>query len=57
MINVFEPGLTILTKDDEEISFVTTETGIEILRDKHKDLFISYQDLVEKLEGQLILTV
>ena len=41
--------------DEEDIEFIFKADGISIRREVHKDLYISYQDLVELLDGQQLL--
>jgi hypothetical protein len=52
----FKLGIfAVLEMPDDDATFQSTSEGIRIIRGNHKDLFISYQDLVELLDGQSLL--
>ena len=41
----------------EMAEFSLCEKGLTIIREKHKDLFISYEDLIAKAENQLTMPI
>ena len=49
--------ISILESLTEKIVIDSTKDGIKICRGNHADMFISFQDLIELLDGQGLIKV